>query len=454
MLPEFHTGICDADSGGFLFDLECLSDDFICQFNEFVSLMKRKISLLFCLLSLMTVFVCCSSPRAEKPKYLWVAIDANFERLSTKDSICFYLDKMKETGFNGVVVDVKGVEGSVLYNSDFIPKLTKVKDFSCIRDWDYLGYFIEQAGKRDISVCVSAAIFPVGSPYHGVGPVYEDENLRKFTCLEYTPSGMKKIEDDPSQVGAFMNPLLPESRAYALRMLEEIFTRYEFDAFCLDYCRFAGAQCDFSPATREAFEDYLGEKLERFPEDVFSYDADGARVPGKYYKQWWTFRSMAIRDFISEIRDLRDRVAPEVKLHYWAASWLHAIYVNGQNWGSPKAEYYKDYEYDWATPDYGKTGFADLLDVFITGTYLERIWGADDPESIEYGINRSIRDVMGDCSVHGSLYAKNTVEDFDEAVYLSLSRTEGLMVFDMIQVVQNKLWNKIKAGIERAENEN
>lgn len=61
---------------------------------------------------------------------------------------------------------------------------------------------------------------------------------------------------------------------------------------------------------------------------------------------------------------------------------------------------------------------------------------------------------MGDCSVHGSLYAKNTVEDFDDAVYLSLSRTEGLMVFDMIQVVQNKLWNKIKAGIERAENEN
>ena len=78
----------------------------------------------------------------------------------------------------------------------------------------------------------------------------------------------------------------------------------------------------------------------------------------------------------------------------------------------------------------------------------------DDPESIEYGINRSIRDVMGDCSVHGSLYAKNTVGDFDDAVYLSLSRTEGLMVFDMIQVVQNKLWNKIKAGIERAENEN
>lgn len=416
-------------------------------------LMKRKLSLIICLLSLLTVFVGCSEKKVEKPKYLWVAIDANFERLSTKDSITFYLDKMKETGFNGVVVDVKGVEGSVLYKSDFIPKLTQVKGFSCDRDWDYLGYFIEQAKKRGMSVCVSATIFPIGSPYHGVGTVYNDESLKKLTCLEYTPDGMKKIEDDPSQVGAFMNPILPESREYALKMLKEIFTRYKFDAFCLDYCRFAGPMCDFSPATREAFENYIGTKLEKFPEDVYSYSADGSRIPGKYYKEWWTFRSLTVRNFISEVRDLRDQVAPDVKLHYWAASWLHAIYVNGQNWASPEADFYKEYENDWATPDYGKTGFADLLDVFITGTYLEHIWGADDPESIEYGINRTIRDVKGACTVHGSLYAKNTVDEFDDAVYLSLSRTEGLMVFDMIQVVQNNLWDKIKAGIDRAENE-
>ncbi len=415
--------------------------------------MKSKIHLLLCLLSAMAIFVGCSEKSPEKPKYLWVAIDANFERLSTKDSICFYLDKMKATGFNGVVVDVRGVEGSVLYHSDFIPQLKKVGNFSCERDWDYLGYFIEQAKKRDMNVCVSATIFPAGSPYHGVGTVYDDPKMKALTCLEYTPDGMKKIEDDHSQVAAFMNPLLPASRAHALKMLEELFTRYDFDAFCLDYCRFAGPQCDFSDATRTAFEAYIGRPLEHFPEDIFTYGPDRTRVPGPYYKEWWTFRSMIIRDFISDVRELRDRVAPTVKLEYWAASWLHAIYGNGQNWGSPKADWYKEYENDWATPDYGKTGFADLLDVFITGTYLERIWGADDPESIEYGINRTLRDVMGDCSVHGSLYALNTHDEFDDAVYLSLSRTEGLMVFDMVQVVEFNLWDKIKAGIDRAESE-
>lgn len=416
--------------------------------------MKRTVTLILCLLSLMTVLAGCSSKKsAEKPKYLWVAIDANFERLSTKDSICFYLDKMKVTGFNGVVVDVKGVEGSVLYRSDFIPKLTKVGNFSCDRDWDYLAYFIEQAKKRDMSVCVSATIFPIGSPYHGVGPVYDDPELKKLTCLEYTPEGMKKIEDDPSQVAAFMNPVLPASRAYALRMLEEIFTRYKFDGFCLDYCRYAGPQCDFSDASRIAFEKYLGTPVENFPADIFTYNAEGQRVPGKYYKQWWMFRSLVIRDFISDVKRLRDSIAPEVKLEYWAASWLHAIYGNGQNWGSPKATWWQQYEDDWATPDYGKTGFADLLDVFMTGTYLERIWGADDPESIEYGINRSIRDIDGACTLYGSLYALNGGDDFDDAVYLSLSRTEGLMVFDMVQVVEKNLWDKIKKGIDRAENE-
>ena len=60
---------------------------------------------------------------------------------------------------------------------------------------------------------------------------------------------------------------------------------------------------------------------------------------------------------------------------------------------------------------------------------------------------------MGDaCRVYGSLYALN-YRDFEDAVYLTLSRTEGLMVFDLIQVIQYDLWDEIKAGIDRAESE-
>ena len=413
--------------------------------------MRKYILPLFIFISVLYTYAQASAKKQpEKPKYLWMCIDANFERFSHKDSIRYYLDKACETGFNGIVVDVRGVEGSVLYDSDFMPKLTEVKGYKCDRDWDYLQYFIDQARKRKMSVSVSTTVFPVGSSWWHTGPVYSDPDLAALTCLEYTPEGIKKIEDDGTKVAAFMNPVLPESRAYAMRFLRELFSKYDFDGFCLDNCRFPDGESDFSDASKEAFEKYIGKKVEKFPEDIFTYAQDGTRVPGKFYRQWWEFRAMVIRDFVAEVRSMRDEVQPDVELQYWAASWLHAIYTQGQNWASPRSHFYEQYESDWATPTYNKTGFADLLDTFITGTYLERVWGMDDPESIEYGIARTLRDIDGDCTVYGSLYAQNW-HDFEDAVYLSLSRTEGLMVFDIVQVIGNSLWDEIKAGIDRAE---
>ena len=110
-----------------------------------------------------------------------MCIDANFERFSDKDSICWYLDKAKETGFNQVVVDVRGVDGLVLYESDFLPKLTEVDGFKCERDWDYLQYFLDEAKKRDLKVTVSATVFPAGSQYHDRGLIYEDPSIADLT---------------------------------------------------------------------------------------------------------------------------------------------------------------------------------------------------------------------------------------------------------------------------------
>lgn len=416
--------------------------------------MKRFSAICLCLAAFMAVAASCSKDVGNgKPKYLWMCIDANFERFSHKDSICFYLDKAKETGFNQVVVDVRGVDGRVLYDSDFLPKLTEVEGYRCERDWDYLQYFLEQAKKRGLKVTVSATVFPAGSQYHNVGLVYEDPSIADMTCVEYTPQGMMKIEDDRTKVAAFLNPVLPQAREHALRVVRELLSKYEFDGYCLDYCRFPDAQSDFSDASRAAFEEYIGEKVENFPQDIFTYAEDGSRVPGKHYKKWWEFRAMVIRDFIAEVRKSVDELQPDVKLEYWAASWLHAIYQNGQNWASPDSRFYEEYLDDWATPDYGRTAFADLLDVFITGTYLERVWGMDDLESVEYGLYRSNRDVAGACAVYGSLYAQNHLDEFDDAVYLCLRDTEGLMVFDLVQVVRFNLWDEIKAGIDRAEAE-
>lgn len=396
------------------------------------------------------------TPRAKeggKPKMLWFDAEANFKRFASQDSIRYYLDRTVETGFNQIVVDVRPVAGNVLYKSEFMQPLTVVKGDSVLREWDYLQFFLDEAAKRNLQVTVSTAVFPAGLPAHREGPAYTDPQLAGRTCIEYLPQGMMDIKDDVTKVGAFLSPVNPDNQEYALRFIRELLTKYRFDGYALDYCRFPDAASDFSDTSRKAFEQWLGQSVENFPEDIFTYNPDGTRNPGKYYKQWWEFRSGVIRNFIARVRESIKELQPQVKLQYWAASWLHAIYGNGQNWGSSRSDFSEQHLDDWATPTYKNTGFADQLDVFITGTYLERVRGAEDPESIEYGLERSNKDVAGDCEVYGSLYAQNHLDEFEDAVYLCLTRTGGVMVFDIIQVIENNLWDSIKQGIDRAEQE-
>lgn len=394
----------------------------------------------------------CSGRGVQKDKSLWMCCDANFERFTDQDSVRFYLDKARETGFNRIVVDVKGAGGYVLYESDFLPKLTKEGGVSFERDWDYLDFFIREAHRRGMKVSVSLTPFSVGTPCYGTGPCYDDPSLQQHTCLEYRPEGMIKIEDDRTQVSAFLNPTSSFAHDFAIRTVREVLDRYDFDGLCLDYCRYPNMYADFSEISRQKFESYLGCELDRFPEDVLSYDEAGEVVPGIYYKEWWQWRATVIRDYVAEISGIVHNEYPGVQLEYWAASWLHALWGTGQNWASSETTAY--YEgLPWAAEDYNEAGFAQYLDLFVVGTYLERVWGMEDLESIEYGLWRADRDIAGACRLQGSITGTNTLDEFDDAVYLCMKNTSGVMVFDLVWVIKNDLWDKIKAGIDRAESE-
>ena len=52
------------------------------------------------------------------------------------------LDKTQEAGFNKIVVDVKPVEGDVLYKSEFMTQATTIGSVNVAdRGWDYLQFF-------------------------------------------------------------------------------------------------------------------------------------------------------------------------------------------------------------------------------------------------------------------------------------------------------------------------
>ncbi|MDE6832253.1 MAG: family 10 glycosylhydrolase, partial [Muribaculaceae bacterium] len=210
---------------------------------------------------------------AEKPKQLWMCAEANFHRFADRDSITYYLEKARETGFNQVVVDVKPIQGKVLYKSDILPPLTNVDTVEVNRDWDYLQYFIDEGHRLGMKVVASACVFPAGSPWWHRGLVYDNPEFQSRTCVQYLPDGtLQPIYEDSTQVAAFLNPALKDNRELALDMLLEIINNYEIDGLALDYCRFPDNRSDFSPETKAAFEEYLGEKVENFPADIFTYN--------------------------------------------------------------------------------------------------------------------------------------------------------------------------------------
>lgn len=400
-----------------------------------------------------------TTTKPEKVKMLWIDAEANFQLFSQKGNITTYLDLAKKTGFNTIVVDIRPVQGDVLYKSNFMPVLTTLDGYTVTRDWDYLQYFVDEAHKRNLKIVADATIFTAGLLQSREGMAFRSNEWDNDISVIYSQDGSRVSgKDNPSKTEAtvFLNPASTHVQDFVLRYITEIVTNYDIDGFNLDYCRYSNYTTDFSDASREAFSKYIGTEVTNFPSSIFTYNADGTRNPGKYYKQWWEFRSMTIHDFVAKVNQAIANIKPKVKLYYWAASWFANRYEVGQDWGSNT---YTDFDPSWATENYHNAGFAGELDVFLLGAYLNRVYGLDDNESIEYAIANGKKIINGACSMYGTIAASNHMDNNDananieNAVYVCLRDTPGLMVFDIVHVIQYGLWNGIKRGIDRAETE-
>jgi len=344
------------------------------------------------------------------------------------------------------VVDVRPIFGEVLYKSRHFRPVTRMHGKEIVRDWDYLQYFIDEARRLGLRITASATIFPAGHAPTGEGLIFDEKGWDDKTCVEYKPDGtMMNIRDDKTKVATFLSPVHKKVRKSALRMVREIVKNYDIDGFALDYCRFPDGESDFSPASRKAFERYI-------PADIFTYNADGSRNPGKYYKEWWAFRAKTITSFVKDVQKAVHSANDKVELVYWAASWINALFQTGQNWASPKSEA-ASADSDWGSAAYNTEGFAPYIDNFMLGAYMTKIHGLNDAESIEFAIARANKLLKNDCKLTGTIFAPNHKNNIGEAIKLCLAQTGGLMVFDIVQVIEFNLWDDIRCGIAAAEAE-
>lgn len=432
----------------------------------------------YLLLLLLWLFACCSSEngmakdnnlpeiptdtdepavKSSKPKGIWVDAEANMSRLNTKEGIDYYAKKIKETGFTEVYVDVKPSIGYAMYNSNILPRLTKWGDNTMSIDWDYLAYWIE-VGKRDgLDIVPTISTLSFGDTRHKQGLVYDDKswNDKMQMRMKNNDGSLSLLDirnDNDNQAHcALLNPVIPEVQSLVLKIVGEIATNYpDIKGICLDYCRWLDANYGMSDATINSLNADAGLHIDN-RNDIIT--ASGA--PRRYYNQWIAFRSKVISNLVTNIRNRLKSIDASKKLYLWSSADWKTRYTVGQNWASSR---YVPSGFPYAS-DYNKTGFADKLDVFLLGAYADAVWKKDALNShwsVENFVTTYNEFIKGDCKVYGSIgtYENNYVTNpqlVSDGVYLCLKNTDGLMVFDLVHVINNNQWEEIKDGINRAE---
>ena len=248
-------------------------------------------------------------------------------------------------------------------------------------------------------------------------------------------------ERPEQQVPLMVNPNNPEVQAYAEEIMKEVVTNYDVDGVIYDdRMRYGGINADFSPATQQQFEKFVGRRLS-WPDDVFKFtmspSLDRGVVPGMYYEAWMTFRAQTLRNFMHRIRKAVKTIRPRTHFGLYAGSWYGEYPRFGNNWGSPDLEA----GFWFLTPEYSQTGIAPLCDFMITGCYYPTATifdamsaGVAIGNSIEGAGQLSNRIVRDQTWVYAGISLdqfKNNPDGLRAAMQAACGSTQGVMVFDL-----------------------
>lgn len=427
---------------------------------------------------LMAVLLACSedkndTPPEEEPDnnveendyrvFLWVDGSANYAQLSSGDGIADYVKKAAEIGVTHLVVDVKETSGEVLYNSDIAPMNLEWKGATRTTDYDYLGIFLEEAQEYDIEVFASVNVFAGGKKSEKRGIVYDDEDKADWASMTYTKAGNIESSVNTSDPGTVMlNLSLPEVREYQLSVIEELVSKYpELAGITLDRCRWdGGLRGDFSDASRELFEDFIDQPLDNYPEDIFEWQAtngDYERIDGEFFQKWNEWRCSVVYDFMVNAKEKVRSINEDIEFSAYVGGWYGSYYDVGVNWASNRYSPYDNASYQsWATTTYHKYGYAQELDLLMTGNYSYDVTKEESSNwSVESMAETANMVTKGDTDVYSSLYlfdyivdGEMDVDQMEKAIEMSFRESKGVMLFDVVYLEDYDCWENAGDGIE------
>lgn len=411
----------------------------------------------------------------DRPKIMWVDFTANWAKFSNPDSARYYIKKVADCGFNHIIVDVKATKSPVVYPSNIAPRLTSCRGVEMPENYDYLDTMIAIGRENGLKIYASINVFCEGNVEEEQGLLVGDKKDWE-TEYYFTDGTISKADDMEGHGTAFMNPAIPEVQDYERSIVLEIVRNYDLDGVMLDRSRYFGIGSDFSQFSKNKFEEYIGEKVERFPEDIFEWvkndNGDFTRKPGKWYKKWIEWRASVIYDFFKTTRDSIKAIKPDMMLGNYTGAWYPSYYEVGVNWASKNYDPSKDF--DWATPEYKNYALYELFDLYTNGNYYvdvtldelrahgNRIKNETDSEysvgehlCVEGGCEYS-RKLLGDGKFYGGLYVEqyyNNPQQFQRAVEMNLKKSDGLMVFDLCHIIHKNWFDILAEAVKNAETE-
>lgn len=443
--------------------------------NQITSSIKK---LFFCLLLIFCGVVDgkSASPIKGKAKLMWFDAEANFKRFSNPDSIDFYLEKIKKIGFTDAVVDIRPITGEVLYKSDFAEQMKDWDGF--IRpDFDYLAHFIRKAHALGMKVHASLNVFVGGHNFYDRGQVYSLHP--EWASMVYTPDqGIVSITTQKKKYAAMINPINKVFQKHILNVLKEVTRKYpKLDGLILDRARYDGITADFSDLSRTSFESYIGHKIENYPADIFQWkkDTTGADfyAKGKYFTKWIEWRTKNIYDFMALAKRVIKTTNPKISFGTYTGAWYPSYFEVGVNWASN--QYDPSKEYDWATKDYKKYGFADMLDLYTTGNYYIYVTKKEYQVNNKIVVNETdskgavgswycvegscehIKEILNGHKFIGGILVDQFYDNrpqLSRTIAMNLQASDGLMVFDIVHIINKNLWKEVEDGFKMAEEKN
>lgn len=264
---------------------------------------------------------------------------------TTPQAIEASLDRIDSAGFNMIFLETI-YQGYTIFPSDAAAAAGVAPQRPSMVGFDPLQVWIDGARERGIEVHPWIHTFFVGSDQTGgVGPILSVHP--EWAAIQRKDVGKAGLHPSIAEPGYyFLDAAIPEARAYVQSLLTELMTDYDIDGVHLDYIRYPvslpweTAGYSYSDHSRDAFAAQHGV-------DPYTLTPDSPE-----WQTWIDWRIGNVTSFVGEVRELQERIAPEIAL----SAAVFADPVDGldkkfQNWG------------DWVD-----RGYVDVLTGMSFGT--------------------------------------------------------------------------------------